>query len=162
MLILSLTIVKLFLVVSFLLDIQPKTCMHSSTPPCVSYAHPISPSFSWTFWLYLATSTSYEAPHYAVFSSLLLFHASSVQIFFSAPCSQIPIKFCVHLSSTLHDTCTADFVFSDFMALIIYHAKQEWKTSSHNDLSTFNWQIQKLETVRFSKDISRHFLAKHN
>jgi hypothetical protein len=30
------------------------------------------------YWLYLAESTSSEAPHYAVFCSLILFHSSSV------------------------------------------------------------------------------------
>jgi hypothetical protein len=39
--------------------------MHSSSPPFVLHAPHIS-SFS----LYLEKSTSYEAPHYAVFSNL--------------------------------------------------------------------------------------------
>jgi hypothetical protein len=38
--------------------------------------------------LCLVRSTSYEAPHSAVFSSLLLFQSSWVQLFSSAPCSQ--------------------------------------------------------------------------
>jgi hypothetical protein len=36
----------------------------------------------------LEKGTSYEAPHYAVFASLLSLHSSLVQIFFSAPCSR--------------------------------------------------------------------------
>jgi hypothetical protein len=46
--------------------------------PCVLHALPISPSLTLSFLLYLAKSTRYEAPHYATFSSLLLFHPSSV------------------------------------------------------------------------------------
>jgi hypothetical protein len=34
--------------------------------------------------------TTYEIPHYAVFSSLLPFHPSWVQTFSSAPCSETP------------------------------------------------------------------------
>jgi hypothetical protein len=36
----------------------------------------------------LLRNTSYEAPHYAVLSNLLLFHPSWLKIFSSAPCSQ--------------------------------------------------------------------------
>jgi hypothetical protein len=31
----------------------------------VLHALPISSSLTWSFWLYLAKNTSYEAPHYA-------------------------------------------------------------------------------------------------
>jgi hypothetical protein len=37
----------------------------------------------------LGEDTSYEVPHYALFSNLLSTHLSSVQILSSAPCSQI-------------------------------------------------------------------------
>jgi hypothetical protein len=54
------------------------------------YALPILSSLAWSFWLYLVNSTGYEAPQYAVLSSLMLFHPSSVQLFPSAPCFQHP------------------------------------------------------------------------
>jgi hypothetical protein len=56
----------------------------------------ISSSLTWSFQLYLANSTSYEAPDYAVFSNLISLHPFSVQIFSSAPYSQTP-SVCVPL-----------------------------------------------------------------
>jgi hypothetical protein len=53
----------------------------------VLHALPISSSLTLSF---LAKSTSYEAPHYAVFSNLLSIYLTSVHIFSSAPCSQTP------------------------------------------------------------------------
>jgi hypothetical protein len=55
--------------------------------PFVLHAQPISCSFMWPFWLYLAKSTNHEATHYAVFSNLTSPHPSSVQISSSAACS---------------------------------------------------------------------------
>jgi hypothetical protein len=52
------------------------------------HALPISSPLTWSFWLYLANSTSYEAPHYAVFSNLSSLHLSPVQTLPSAPCSR--------------------------------------------------------------------------
>jgi hypothetical protein len=43
--------------------------------PFVLHALPISSSLTWSFLLYLEKSTSYEAPHYAVFSKLLSLHS---------------------------------------------------------------------------------------
>jgi hypothetical protein len=44
----------------------------------VLHALPISSSLVWSFYLYLANSISYEAPHYVVFSNLLPLHPPSV------------------------------------------------------------------------------------
>jgi hypothetical protein len=42
------------------------------SPPRVLHALPISSSSTWSFWLYLGNSTSYEAPRYAVFLQPLI------------------------------------------------------------------------------------------
>jgi hypothetical protein len=55
----------------------------SSFPPVVPHALPISSSFHLIILIiYLGKSTSYETPRYAVFSTLLSLHPSSVQICF--------------------------------------------------------------------------------
>jgi hypothetical protein len=41
--------------------------MHPSSTPFMLHALQSSSSLTWSFWLYLAKSTSYEAPRYAVF-----------------------------------------------------------------------------------------------
>jgi hypothetical protein len=57
-------IVLVFLV-SSLLAVPQISYMHSSSLPFVLHARPISSSLTW---LFLAESTSYEAPHYEVLS----------------------------------------------------------------------------------------------
>jgi hypothetical protein len=49
--------------------------------------------------IYLAKSTSYEAPHHAAFSTLLSLPFSLVKIFFSALCSQTPSAYAPPLLS---------------------------------------------------------------
>jgi hypothetical protein len=51
---------------------------------------PIQFSFTLSFWVYLGKSTSYEAPHYTVFSNLPSLHPSSIQTFPSALCFWTP------------------------------------------------------------------------
>ena len=46
----------------------PKPCMHLFSPPHVLHAPPTSCFFIWSSEKYMARSTSYEAPHHALFS----------------------------------------------------------------------------------------------
>jgi hypothetical protein len=61
---------------------------HFSTIRATCPAHHIL--LDLTIIVYLEKSTSYEAPHYAVFSNLLSLHLSLVQIISSTLCSQTP------------------------------------------------------------------------
>jgi hypothetical protein len=68
-----------------------------------SAIHAICPAnFSLLNFITLAKNTSYEAPHYAVFSNILSLHLSSVKIFSPATCSQTPSAYVPPLMS---DTC---------------------------------------------------------
>jgi hypothetical protein len=58
----------------FLLACPPISYMHSSSPPFVLHAPPISSFLTLLFKLYSEKSTTYEVPHYAVFSYLLYFN----------------------------------------------------------------------------------------
>jgi hypothetical protein len=69
--------------------------------PFMLNALPISSSLTCSFWLYLANNTSYEPPHYAVFSNLPSLHISSVQTFSSTPCSQTPSIYVLSLMSEI-------------------------------------------------------------
>jgi hypothetical protein len=89
--------VFVFPVASYLLPFTPISYMHSHYLPFVLHALPLSSSLTWSF--YLAKCTSYEAPHYAVFSKLLSRLVSLVQIFSSAPCSKTPLVYVPPLMS---------------------------------------------------------------
>jgi hypothetical protein len=97
--------VLVLLVVSFLLVFTPISYMFFSLSisplqlQFMLHAQSISFSSTWSLWYKFARSTSYEVPHYAVFSTLLSPHPSSVQILSSAPCSQAPSVFVPPLMS---------------------------------------------------------------
>jgi hypothetical protein len=71
-------------------DFVINTLYAFSFSPCVLHAPKISSFSTLSVQLCLARGTSYETPRYAVFPTLLSLHPSSVQIFFSVPCSQTP------------------------------------------------------------------------
>jgi hypothetical protein len=75
-----------------------KTWIHSSSLSFVLHSLPIL-SLLTSLQSHLAKSTTYESPHYAVFSSLLLFNSSSVQIFSSAYDSETPSVYVLPLIS---------------------------------------------------------------
>jgi hypothetical protein len=62
-----------YVMVSFLLAFPSILYMHSSFPPFVLHALPISSYLTWSLWLFLEKSTRYEAPPHAVFSNLRQF-----------------------------------------------------------------------------------------
>jgi hypothetical protein len=68
---------------------SPTTILYAFpfSPPFMLHALPISYSLTSSFQLYLARSTSYEAPHCKAFYKLLSLHLSSVKIFSSTPYS---------------------------------------------------------------------------
>jgi cellulose synthase/poly-beta-1,6-N-acetylglucosamine synthase-like glycosyltransferase len=132
----------------FFLAFPPKSYMDSSTPrscymPCPS--HPPCRDHS--------KSTSYEAPHYAVFSSLLLFHPSWTQIFSSAPCSQTPSNYVLLLMSeikfhTLKTTgkiivlCILKFTFLDSRREDKWCWTKWWQTLREFNLLLIFWWIK--------------------
>jgi hypothetical protein len=96
--------------------------LYSSLPICVLHAQSISSFFTWSFWLYLAKSISYEAPHYALFSNFVssyhplrskysflrpvLKHPQSLKstIFWDImPCSPLRISWCFVDVHTKHN-----------------------------------------------------------
>jgi hypothetical protein len=84
-----------------------KPYMHSSSVPCVVHALPISSSLTWSFKLHLMSSTSCEA-HYAVFSTLPLFHPSS-PILLSTPFPNAYTKLLTKLLFCIFKSLIFDF-----------------------------------------------------
>jgi len=92
---------------------------------------------------------SYEAPHYAVFSSLLPLPPSKVQIFSSAPCSQIPsiyvlllvwrIKFHIHTKPVVN-------VWFSYYSLWVF-GEETWRKKVLNRL------IAKIPRILFALNI---------
>lgn len=74
----------------FLPDLRTETlCIVVPSHACCIQCSSHQPSLEYSN-LYLAKNTSNKAPHYAIFSNLLLLHPFWVQIFSSAPASQTP------------------------------------------------------------------------
>jgi hypothetical protein len=61
--------------------------MHTSSPPFVLHAIPISSYLTVILIILGEKSTNYEAPHYAVFSNLLSLHMNNAVFWYVAPCS---------------------------------------------------------------------------
>jgi hypothetical protein len=74
-----------FIMISFLLSFPPIFYMHSSSLQALTTSF----TLTWSFQLYLVKSTSYEAPHYEVFSNIPSLNLSSAQIYSSVPCSSL-------------------------------------------------------------------------
>jgi hypothetical protein len=78
--------VWVFLVVPFHLLSLAKSCMHSSSLPCVPHNLPTLSTLNWSF--YVRRTVKIMQLLAKEFSPSSLFHLSSVQIFPSEPCSQ--------------------------------------------------------------------------
>jgi hypothetical protein len=115
-------------VVTFLLTFPPKPCTHPISPRA-SYMHRPLHSPTVLFYLYLAKSTRYGAPHYAAFSSLLLLNPSSAQIFPSATCSQIPLVYIQSIMSEnqfhTHTKTTSKIIVLYILIFTFLDSRQE-------------------------------------
>jgi hypothetical protein len=110
--------------------------MRSSSPPCVLHALTISSSLTLSFKLYLAKRTSYEAPHFAVFSNLLS-PPPSVCILSWAPCTQMstgyvsPLNVKDQVSHWFKSTGKTIVLYA--LIFIFYTARKKTKGSELND-----------------------------
>jgi hypothetical protein len=82
----------------------------------VLHALSIPSSLTRSFSLYLGKSTSYEAPHYAVFSNFLSSHPSSVRIFSSASCSQTPTVYVLPYCQIGNKKCTGHKICMSYIS----------------------------------------------
>jgi hypothetical protein len=81
--------------------------------------------------LYMTKTTSYEAPHYAVFFNFLSLHLSLDQIFSSAPCSQTSSVYIPHLmlETKIHTSTEPQIIlwFCIFYQKLIYKVLIPWR-----------------------------------
>jgi hypothetical protein len=114
------------------------------------HAMQTSSSFTWSSWLHLKKSTSYEAPH-AVFSNFPPLFLSSAQTFSSAPCSQIPLVYILPLMSDIKFHIQAKLHFFLFKLLRFQTADEKTKGSGlngskhyPNGISSLNFLMNKI------------------
>jgi hypothetical protein len=97
--------------------------MHSPSPPFALHALPISSSLTWSFSLYLTESTSYEAPHYAVYLRRLKFENFSRRLnYFSLFLDNI------HCNLLAENDFTAELINPLFLIFrfLVPHIRYQW------------------------------------
>jgi hypothetical protein len=94
-----------FLVVSFLLAFPPISYMHSSPPPFVLHALPISSSFTWSF---LSPIYSRFLTVEIRFMTTYVHHTCKVRVFI---CS---VSYAFRRWPVMAETCNGNLLYSDF------------------------------------------------
>jgi hypothetical protein len=125
---------------------------HSSSPPFVLHALPISSSLTWPLSLYLEKSTSYKAPHYVVFSTLLSLHLSSPSHFSHAVVFKHPVA--LYYSSFTHYTSvhTGTRLLSPSLSTACFG--RMWSSSGHCLLKPFHCVVYATSRITCKCDIS--------